>query len=339
LLIWRNGLPEPDNRNKQSANSFTLFLCPYLNKGKICKAVSAGKNFTKMKNYISLLLIVVVFTACDNVDKKDITVINGIVLGQKLDSAFYNQLPELGIENKLFCTTSFSLNEQENNNNTCYMSITKVFDLDEYAQAIPKEHFYGVLHFLYQTGTNNLVGLAVILGTNYENSKYQIHDNPTDLKSFFSSPIKIKTAEGYPYIDQIVKPDVLDAIETMLKNKYGKPASDTQSTHNIYFVLKNTRVNIDDSLDAGLFRSKVLTWETKNLEIKFVRGFNLMNFSVFDTKKESYGGDIVKDSTGVISADLKSWQVPCFSYPYILYQLKNETIKKLKLDKPNLPDL
>ena len=262
-----------------------------------------------------LILSFTLFISCKKISLKDLTVIDDIKLGMNED-AFNSQLDSLHIKQEVFYTKVIftNLDEVDNDRVNCYY--TDIFNNSKYSSSISKT--YGIYYPTNWAGTKNIIGLIVLL----------VHtDNAIAMTSNgYGNITKESKISG---ISQNLSVAQTDDIAQMLSNKYGKPLDTSKFEFTTFFVFQGNQIKDyrSDSNNVG----ELLTWKTKCFDIKYFKGIASTE-SVFNSKENTYFSIIDKTST----IDYNNGERPCRSYSYIIYQLNDETIKKLQLDKPKL---
>lgn len=268
------------------------------------------------------ILVLAVFsctlTSCKNeIDKKDLTVIDGVQLGTSLD-ALYKQFDSLKVSNKIIYTKLMFSDFAESGKNKLKVYVTDIFNTSKYGSE-ETEH-YGIYYPTKLTGTKNVVGLNVLL----------VHTAPAFLisKFEFSNLTKETQITG---ISQDISDEQADDIATMLSKKYGTPTDTLTFEYTKFYVLEGTQIRDyhSDSLNVG----ELYFWETKHVRIKYFKGIRSPN-STYNTQDHSYMTYFDSNPFRVIN--FENGERPCRSYSYITYELTDEAIQQLGLDKPRL---
>ncbi|MTG99447.1 hypothetical protein GJV76_15205 [Myroides sp. BIT-d1] len=267
----------------------------------------------KLKLIISICTISTLFFACNNVSEKDITVIDELVLG-KSNKEFIQQYDTLKIPYTKFLTTSILSNLEEFDQNTIVKAYTKEFNQLLGNSSI--EH-YGLYNQQAFDGTSNIVQLNVFLGFVSNTLIF----NPSGGLVDATKETGIKTFNQALHKDLVVK------IEKMLIQKYGEPDKIIKENINFYYYDKNQTKTHNTWND---YNTEQLVWNTNNLEISYFKGINTDSYF-----NEKFNYMIMIDKSPR-KEKLQENDIQVYEYPYISYRLNEKTIKKLKLDIPNI---
>lgn len=267
----------------------------------------------------TILFLVFLFSCKDEIPKEKISVIDNFVLGQ-LSTNLSKQMDSLSIPHKKFCTKmQFSeFNEMLDDKNFINMYYTNTFNLSNYRSSLNEN--LGLLYPMTLTGSQNIIGMIVILGHTAE-------------PWLFGSAKNFEKSFSEKVFRQDINAKLMADIKNLYISKYGQP-TDTFSmpSHGFYFILDNQIIQNGDPNREGLD----IKWETECYTITFFTGLPSYN-STYSLPNRTYQDVIVLGGQNFIQQpDLSKNEVQDFSYSYILYQLNDKTIKKLKLDKKNL---
>jgi hypothetical protein len=272
-----------------------------------------------MRNLFFNLLIIgaALFTSCNKIEPKDVTVIDGISLGTTLEE-YYKQCEDLNISQKLVYTKVFFSDFQDVYHNSVKFYVTDIFNFSEY-RGPDTEHF-GIYNSIIMSGTKNVIGLNILL----------VHTAPAVIFSPSGSTYLTKQTK-IPGVIQDVSLDLVEDIGDMLSKKYGKPNGKMKSEHFTVKVIEGNQIKNyrSDSTNMG----ELLYWETEYFDISFFKGIN-STASTFTSNGNSY--TIYFDTNPNTILDYDSGERPCRSYSYITYKLNSKAIKRLALDKPKL---
>lgn len=268
------------------------------------------------KILISIAYFILILTSCSRINPKDITVIDGIRLGMD-EEIFYSQLDSLNIKQQTFYTKGIftDLNEVDDYRMNGY--ITDIFNSSKYSSTFT--HTYGIYYPTVMTGTRNIIGLKVLLV--HTDNALAITQNGTG---------NITKKSKIPALSQNLSYNQIDEIANMISTKYGKPSDTLVFELTNFFVIKKNQVKNyhSDSINIG----ELLIWKTKFLDIEYFKGIESLE-STFNSKENTYFTIIDKSYRQI---DYENGERPCRSYAYISYQLNEESIKKLELDKTKL---
>lgn len=268
---------------------------------------------------ILILLMTTVFVSCNSIDKKDITVIENIQLGTSYKT-FQKQLDSLGIKPKTFFTKTFFSEFNEINENKITLNTSEIFNLIPYRKGTD---IYSLIYPIKLTGTDNITGLNIIIGHTFgtnlitDNRMYNL-EKEFQTKSF----------------NQNIPEDLVNDIKKLLISKYGNPTlDDYKSEYNDFYVIQGKEIK--SYVGDSKVQCKVTKWETENLNIALYTGIPSS-----DAKFTKDGFSYVIQPSGreheIAEIDTSTGEKQCKSYVYLKYELKSETIKKLKLNEKKL---
>jgi hypothetical protein len=279
------------------------------------KLAETLKNNRKIKALFTSVFFLLLFS-CDNIPKKEITIIDDIVLGQNIPS-LYKQMDSLSIPHKGFLK-DISINNYNailDKNSYTHLYYSDIFNFSD-ERSIYNEHF-GLLWPIALTGTDNNVSLIVLLGHTRE-------------------PILEGEAKNYAnsisekYFKQDVNKNVIEKIEELYISKYGKPTYEWESELNSIYVIEKDGINqyLNDKRIG-----KEIIWKTKYIDIKLFKGLDSYDCS-YNTIRHNYSHIIWRiGESKPVKDNLGSNDIPSYSYAYIKYELNEEAIKKLNLKK------
>ena len=266
-------------------------------------------------NTLKFILLILVFTSCQGIDKDDITIIDGVQLGMDED-AFNSQLDSLEINQDVFYTKVLFDNLDEVDDTRVRFNFTDIFNNNKYNSSVSKT--YGLYYPTNWAGTKNIIGLTVLL----------VHSDNALLFSNtgFGNITKEKKISG---ISQNIPDEQSEDIARMLSEKYGPPMDTLKSDLTTFFVFQGKQIGKFHSDNSNL--GELLIWKTKCIDIRYFKGIESSE-TFFNKNLKGYFTILDKSS----SIDYDNGERMCRSYGYIMYQLNDETIKKMKLDKRKL---
>ena len=269
------------------------------------------------RNIIPVACFTLVLASCNQISSKDITVIEGVRLGTTIDE-LYSQFDSLKIPAKIFFTKIIFSASDDIGQNKFKNYVTDLFNSSNYGSQFVQH--YGLYYPTTMSGTKNVVSLAILL----------IHTSPSIAIS--NRGITHLTKEtNIPGIGQDISYSQADDIAIMLSNKYGKPSDTLKSEYLKFYVIKGTQI-IDYHSDSSNI-GELLIWKTKYVDVKYFKGISSPT-NTFDSKAHSY--TTYFDNSPFRKIDYDRGERPCRSYSYISYELNDEAIKKLELDKAKL---
>jgi hypothetical protein len=273
-----------------------------------------------MKNRNTVFIIALlglILQCCNNINTKDITIIDGVKLGTSVEK-LNRQCDSLKVEQKVFYKKIIFKSSEGTINSQFQAHITDLFNTSEYKS--PLTQHYGIYYPLTLEGTKNVIGLFVLL----------VHASPA--YSFSDRGVINLTKEtDVPGISQNISYGQIDHIANMLSEKYGKPSDTLKSELLPFFVIEDTQIKTynSDSKNTG----EMIVWKTKYLDVKFFKGISSKN-SIFDSQEHNYLTSI--SSEPIRNIDYSKGERYCHSFSYISYKLNDEAIKILELDKVKL---
>ena len=271
-----------------------------------------------MKKLLSIPLLMFILYGCNNITKENLTIIDNIVLGLPMNK-YSKQMDSLIIPHQRFLT-KYSLsnfNEILDDNNYINMYYTSLFNLSEYKNSFNDN--FGLLYPLTLNGTQNNIGLVVLLG----------HTAPpilNDDAANYGSSLNTK------YFRQDVNNDIIEQIKKLYISKYGKPTDEFTSKYNTFYAIKDNSISqYRDTTRVGC----EIKWETEHFKVTFFSG--LASYDSFYSESGYAEITNLLGNSEVLTPSkyFKNW-VQCFSFAYIKYELNEKTIKQLKLDNTNL---
>jgi hypothetical protein len=134
-------------------------------------------------------------------------------------------------------------------------------------------------------------------------------------------------------IEQECNELLINEIIDMYTSKYGTPKVRYKTKFNNVYVIEGTNVkNYQETEDEG----ELISWENEAMFIDFFTGCPSYR-SAFLINPTQYIWHYSFDGTPQLpEVDYSKGQCRSFTYPYISYRLKNETIESLELDKKKI---
>jgi hypothetical protein len=271
------------------------------------------------KNIILVLLPFTFFFSCKNeIPKEKLTAIDNFVLGQSSTNV-QKQMDSLSIPHKRFCTKLLinNFNELLDDKNFINMYYTNTFNLSDFRSSSHEN--LGLLYPMVLTGTQNIIGLIVILGHT-------------------ATPWFMGDAENYgkTFSEKVFIQDINAKLVSDIKNlyisKYGQPFDTfSMDSHKFYFIYGNQIITNGGDKRQGLD----ISWETEYSTIRFFTGLPSSN-SKYNLSDRSYQDEVTLAGPSYpLEVDKLKNEVQDFSYCYIEYMLNDKAIKELKLNKKN----
>ena len=272
------------------------------------------------KNLFFAFVIFVFLLSCKNqIPKEKITTIDNFVLGQS-SANLLKQMDSLSIPHKRFCTKMIlrEYNELLDDNNFINMYYTNTFNLSNYRSRFHEN--LGLLYPMTLTGTQNIIGLIVILGH-------------TSQPWFLGYAKNFEKSFSEKYFNQDINAELIEDIKNLYISKYGQPTDTfSMTSHRFYYIQGNQIITNGDPDRRGLD----IKWKTEYYTVTFFTGLPSYD-SNYNLSDRTYGDAIhLAGPNYIMHADPLKNEVQDFSYCYILYQLNDKAIKELKLDKINL---
>jgi len=262
----------------------------------------------------SIGCILIILTSCTKITKKDVTIIDDIRLGTTEDG-FNRQCDSLKNQQILFYTNSIFGRLFSSSENLDEFRIkgyvTNIFNTSYYNGDSPTLQHYGLFSLINENGTENIVGLNVLLGYMLTTKNYNL-----------------------PLFSQNMSCSQIESIDRMLTEKYGKPDSILKNQNLTFYVLKKNKL-LSYSSDTSNF-GEMLIWKTKYLDITFFKGL-ASGTDTYNSKKNSYQIHFDYNIKRIISYEEYNEGIrPCYSFSYICYKLNDPAIKDLDLERVKL---
>jgi hypothetical protein len=259
----------------------------------------------------------IILHSCNEIDKKELTVIEDIVLGSDY-KFFTNQLDSLNIKNMIFYSESYFSGYEEIPNYQFKAYLTELFDLAKFGNQ--DLHHLGLFYPITLEGNNNVIGLNVIIG----------HTEPAFIINKTYGITNLSQEYNIFRFSQTITYSMLFEIKLMLISKYGQPKYENSNASDfISYYIKGKQIEefTGDEKTTGT----LCKWETEHLVIELFEGLPSRN-----VKFTPDGYIVVKDRKMLLPEDLKEGESFCQSYVCITYKIKSETLEKLKLDVSKL---
>lgn len=286
------------------------------------------KKLFKLLRIKGVIIVITIFISllsigCSKkqIDKKNLTIIDEIVLGQSMDSLIssYSKMQE---PQNIFYT-KFTFNSiSELQYNAISAHFTKVFDLSDYSNNIINLYHIGILYPTVLIGTNNVIQMDVLLVS----TGIPFSINPMDVNNAIGNNLCIQQEVNELLISKIIE---------MYKSKYGEPKTYSNiNNYNIY-VIENNNIK---KYTTGNEEGQLYIWENKFMKITFFTG-NKSYYTTFTRNPAQYnyiisfGGGGYKKHPEI---DYDHGIVSCYSFPYIEYCIKDTIISELGLKSPKI---
>lgn len=255
-----------------------------------------------------------------DIPKEKLTIIDGYRLGQS-QTTLTKQLDSLSIPYQRFTTKQVmtTFNQLMDDGNYISMRYTNTFNLPTFKGKY-NEHV-GLFYPVIYQGTKNIFGMIILLA---HTSKPWLMGDAKQFESTLEVPL----------IKQDVNKDLLEEIKGMLTAKYGQPAYVSKSSINPLYVIERDGVKyyMGDPDREG----EEITWHTQYYTVKLFTGLPSYE-SVWEEGERTYREHVhLAGTQQALLADTSKGEVPCYSYPYLRYELTSEAIKALKLDQQSL---
>lgn len=270
----------------------------------------------KKTNIKLFVITVILLSSCSNIDKKEITIVDDIVLGLRKKDMF-TQIDSLGLIKNTYLTKSFFSNIDEIEDNMITTYETHVFDLSKYQ--LETSHIGLFYPITASTSNDNIIGVNILFG--HTNSPTLI--SPDGLFNLEKESGKKSFFQDIPF-------DLLQEIRYELKSKYGEPiVKSKKAKENEFYVIEKSLIKEFIGGESEIETGAITEWKTKYLDIKLFEGL-YSNRSTFTNKGYSYSFNTDGKIKVRLLGDNES---PCVSYVYLQYKLNKETVEKLKLNE------
>ncbi len=264
---------------------------------------------------LSIVGVLLFLSNCTSqIPKEKLKTIDSILLGQTRDD-FQKQLTKLKIPNRDFYTQWLLSNPEKRLKNKINLYYTKQFNFDEFIDKTNSIEHFGV--FMPEFLDNKiLTSLTILLG----------HTN----ESRISSDSVIEKGK-YLQFRQDVSKEIIRKIENLYTVKYGKPLTllDTTIDSGYYLLFENTiQKKTIESYEHYTYR-----WKTEYFDIIFFSGVDINAYYVHG---EGYSQSTNRLFSNLREGEISGNQQPCYSVPYIKYELNSKGLKKLNINNLNL---
>lgn len=263
----------------------------------------------------TIVFIFFCFVSCNNkVPKDKQTIIDNLILGETKEE-YEEQLKQLNIPNKTFYTQWLLFKPEDTLINRINFYYTKQFNFSEFINKAKSLEHFGVFvpEFI---NSKNLSALTILLG----------HTDKS-LATFDSSKVEGK----YIQLRQDVSKEIINKIKELYSIKYGKPEIQTDTTNykEYYLLFENAiQKNSIQSVEHCTY-----IWETEYFKLTFFTGTNLNAYYI---PGKGYSQSTNRLFTNLRSEPISGNQQPCYSVPYIRYELNHKALEKLNFKNLNL---
>lgn len=268
-------------------------------------------------NKVYPVLITLMLYACNTIDKAQISVIEDIQLGKSYND-FPKQLDSLGLKSKTFFTQTFFTEINAVRESKINLYYSDIFNFNQFRNK--NSDIYALIYPTTLTGTNNVIGLNILLGHTFAPSLItdgQIYnlEKEYNIKSF----------------NQNVPVNLLNSIEKLLNTKYGAPTlKNYKSEYNDVIIIEGSEIK--SYIGDKKSQSSVTKWETEYLEIELYSG--VPSNSVKLTKDGyEYTFQPSSKAQDPVEINFEANEQQCNRYAFIKYSLKSAAIKKLNINQ------
>lgn len=262
--------------------------------------------------YIIFAILFSVLYSCTTITEKDLTVVEGIKLGEKGQSAYDKQLEDLGNKKVKYSLLDYwAMLNPELKSNVKYLGyVTNAFNIPKYnSEAV--NHSSPILHEI-SVNTDILIAVEIPL----------CHAR--------ISPI---TQELEVY--QAVSQGYLEEVKNLLIKKYGKP-TDTVRTNTFdgyaFPVISDKGVTY---ASPSINEHPLLGYKWKTKAIDILLGFGRKSsLMYYDKQRRTY--------MSAFNSNLAPWDKEdpvyerCYEFSFVRYQMNSEAKEKLNTDKPKI---
>jgi hypothetical protein len=264
-------------------------------------------------------LLSILFLSCNNIPKEKLTIIDNFVLGQSSIS-LSKQMDSLSIQVKRFGTKMIfeQINDIFDEKNFISMYHTRAFNLSNYRSS--ENENLGLLYPVTLTGTQNVMGMIVILGH-------------TSTPMFLGSAASRENTLDEKFFSQDINVKLINDIKSLYTSKYGQPTDTFSMASHRFYLIKGNQIFENGHPDREGLDIK---WESEYYTINFFTGLPSYD-SKYNFLQKSYE-DIfyIGGPRFPMEFDPIKNEVQCNTYAYIKYELNDKAIKKLKLDNKAL---
>ena len=179
---------------------------------------------------------------------------------------------------------------------------------------------YGLIIPINSSTKTNVVGVDVIFGRTI---------NSVNLETFGS--ITNLVDEPIPYFAQTNRPEYLQKIRTLLITKYGEPTKIISKQSVPFYAFAGNQYGgyMTDINNTG----NLLIWDNEVVKVTFFEGIDNYNVT-YNPLEDTYFFAIDEDRNK--SKKLESGFEITKGFSYLRYELKDDYMKKNKLNEPNL---
>ena len=271
---------------------------------------------------ITITLILILLTAktalsqtkTSNIPNFKFETIDKIKLGLSKEK-FLSEMKLLKISKQDY-SSNLMLSKKLLNQNSEYNVInfyyTQAFNFDEY-KIIAKSIEHPTLIHTESIDNKNISSIILLLGHTGEAAGLTKQDS-----------LKGKAL----YFKQDINQDLFFKIVDLYEHKYGRPEMVIDTTKQIkYYRLYNKNV-LTENIES--YNNYILKWKTEFLNIEIFPGFN---YNAFFIPNEWYSTSTNWVYSNSDEKPLEDDQKPCFTFPYIKYELNEKALKMLVINK------
>lgn len=238
-----------------------------------------------------------------------------IRLGLSKDK-FINELKSMKINNKDFSTNlfmsknNFETNTRELNIINSYYS--DAFNFDEYKVLSNNIEHPSLIH-TESVDNKNISSIILLLG----------HTGKA------AGLTKVDSLRGKVlYFRQDIDEDLFFKIVDLYVHKYGQPEMIKDTTQQKKYYKLYMKNIITDKVDS--YSNYTFTWNTEYFKIEIFPGFN---HNAYFIPNKCYSASTNWAFSNLDEKPLEDDQKPCFTFPYIKYELNEKALKMLIIDK------
>jgi hypothetical protein len=135
--------------------------------------------------------------------------------------------------------------------------------------------------------------------------------------------------ENFLYFRQDINQDLFFKIVDLYILKYGEPEMIQDSTHRKkYYMLYKNKVIVENSES---YKNYIMRWKTEFFNIEIFPGFDTKAF--FSTTFQNYSTSSNWVSSNLREEPLEEHEKPCFTFPYVKYELNERALRLLAINK------
>lgn len=229
---------------------------------------------------------------------------------------FIGELKVMKINNKDFSTNLFFSNnlfdENDKDLNLINSFYTDAFNFDEY-KVFSNHIEHPTLIYTESLDNKNISSIILLLGHTGIAAGLKKED-----------PLKGKLL----YFRQDIDQDFFLKIVDLYVHKYGQPEMVKDSTQQKKFYKLYMKNIISDKVDS--YSTYILTWKTEYYNIEIFPGFNNNAYFI---PFEGYSTSTNWEYSNPDNKPFEDNQKPCFTFPYIKYELNEKALKLLIINK------